>query len=78
MIVAARPGVPVARVSLVFNGGYVADLGRKPGTSSFAMSLLDEGAGKLDSLEIADRAERLGADIAAGSSLDTSFAASRR
>jgi len=74
VIVATRPGVPVARVSLVFNGGYVADLGRKSGTSSFAMSLLDEGAGKLGSLEIADKAERLGADIAAGSSLDSSFA----
>ena len=74
VIVATRPGVPVARVSLVFNGGYVADLGRKSGTSSFAMSLLDEGAGKLGSLEIADQAERLGADIAAGSSLDSSFA----
>ncbi len=39
------------------------------------MSLLDEGAGKLDALAIADRAERLGAQLAAGSSLDTSFAA---
>jgi predicted Zn-dependent peptidase len=75
VIVATRPGVPVARVSLLFDAGYVADLGRKPGTSSFTMSLLDEGAGKLDSLAIADRVERLGADLAAGSSLDTSFAA---
>jgi predicted Zn-dependent peptidase len=75
VIVASRPGVPVARISLVFQGGYVADVGRKPGTSSFAMSMLDEGAGKLDALAIADRAERLGAEIAAGSSLDTSFAA---
>jgi len=39
------------------------------------MGMLDEGAGKLDSLAIADRAERLGAVVAAGSSLDTSFAA---
>lgn len=75
VIVAARPGVPVARISLLFDAGYVADLGRKPGTSSFAMSMLDEGAGQLDALAIADRAERLGAEIAAGSALDTSFAA---
>ena len=66
VIIAARPGVPVARVSLLFDGGFVGDLGRKPGTASFAMSLLDEGAGKLDSLAIADRAERLGAQIAGG------------
>jgi predicted Zn-dependent peptidase len=75
VIVATRPGVPVARVSLLFDAGYVADLGREPGTSSFTMSLLDEGAGALDALAIADRVERLGADLAAGSSLDTSFAA---
>jgi zinc protease len=75
VIVAARPGAPVARVSLLFKGGFTADLGRKPGTASFAMSLLDEGAGKLDALGIADRAERLGAQLAASASLDTSFAA---
>jgi zinc protease len=75
VIVATRPGVPIARVSLLFDAGYVADLGRKPGTSAFTMSMLDEGAGKLDALAIADRVERLGADLAAGSSLDTSFIA---
>ena len=67
--------MPVARVSVLFKGGYTADQGRKPGTASFAMSLLDEGAGKLDALAIADRAERLGAQLAASASLDTSFAA---
>ncbi len=75
VIIATRPGVPVARVSLLFDGGFVGDQGRKPGTASFAMSLLDEGAGKLDSLAIADRAERLGAQLASGASLDTAFAA---
>lgn len=75
VIVATRPGVPVARVSLLFDAGYVADLGRKPGTSSFTMAMLDEGAGKLDALAIADHVERLGADLSAGSSLDTSFVA---
>ncbi|MDH5228021.1 MAG: insulinase family protein, partial [Gammaproteobacteria bacterium] len=54
VIVAARPDVPVARVALLFQGGFTADQGRKPGTASFAMSLLDEGAGRLDSLAIAD------------------------
>jgi predicted Zn-dependent peptidase len=73
--VAARPDVPVARVALLFNGGFTADQGRRPGTASFAMSLLDEGAGKLDSLAIADRAARLGAQVAAGAGLDTASAA---
>jgi zinc protease len=75
VIIATRPDVPVARVSVMFDGGFVGDQGRKPGTASFAMSLLDEGAGKLDSLAIADRAERLGAQIASAASLDTAFAA---
>ena len=75
VILAQRSGVPVARVSLLFDAGYVADRGRKLGTSSFAMSMLDEGTKTLDSLAIADRAESLGADLAAGSSLDSSYAA---
>ena len=75
VIIATRPGVPVARVSLMFDGGFAGDRGRKPGTASFAMSMLDEGAGKLDSLAIADRAERLGAQIASAAGLDTAFAA---
>jgi zinc protease len=75
VIIAARPTVPTVRISLLFNAGYVADQGRKPGTSSVTMAMLDEGAGKLDALAIADRAERLGANLFASSSLDTSFVA---
>jgi predicted Zn-dependent peptidase len=75
VVIANRPGVPVVRVSALFDAGYAADLGRKPGTASFAMSLLDEGTGKLGALEIAKRAESLGAGLVAGSSLDTSFGA---
>jgi predicted Zn-dependent peptidase len=75
VIVAERRGAPVARVSLLFDAGYVADTGRKLGTSSFTMSMLDEGTRTLDALAVADRAESLGADLAAGSSLDSSFAA---
>ncbi|HEX7374391.1 MAG TPA: pitrilysin family protein, partial [Steroidobacteraceae bacterium] len=72
VVIAHRPGVPVVRVSLLFDAGYVADQGRKLGTSSFAMSMLDEGTTTLDSLQIAARAEQLGAEIGAGSSLDSS------
>ncbi len=38
------------------------------------MAMLDEGTKELDSLEIARRAERLGAEIGSGSGLDTSSA----
>jgi predicted Zn-dependent peptidase len=75
VVIASRPGVPVARVSVLFDAGYAADQGRKPGTASFTMNLLDEGTQRLGSLAIAARAEALGADLMAGSSLDTSFGA---
>ena len=35
VVIATRPSVPVVRVSLLFDAGYVADQGRKLGTSSF-------------------------------------------
>lgn len=74
VVLAHRPGVPVVRVSLLFDAGYAADQGRRPGTASFAMAMLDEGTTSLGALAIADRAESLGADLATGSSLDTSSA----
>ena len=73
VIIAHRPGLPLVRVSVLFDAGYAADQGRKPGTASFTMSLLDEGTQSLGALEIADRAESLGADLSAGSSLDYSY-----
>jgi predicted Zn-dependent peptidase len=75
VVLAHRPGVPVVRVSLLFDAGYAADQGRRPGTASFTMAMLDEGTKSLGALAIADRAESLGADLATGSSLDTSSAA---
>jgi predicted Zn-dependent peptidase len=72
VILASRPGVPVVRVSVLFDAGYAADREPRLGLSSYAMAMLDEGAGDLDALAIADRAKTLGADLAAGSSLDTS------
>jgi predicted Zn-dependent peptidase len=75
VVIATRPGVPVARVSVQLDAGFAADRGRAPGTASFTMGLLDEGTQRLDALAIATRAESLGADLMAGSSLDTSFGA---
>ena len=74
VVLASRPGVPVVRVSVLFDAGFAADREGKLGLSSYAMAMLDEGTGKLDALAIADRAESLGADLAASSSLDTSSA----
>jgi zinc protease len=74
LILAERHDVPVVQMSYEFNGGYSADLGGKLGASSFAMGMLDEGAGELDSLAFGNRAESLGANLGAGASLDGSNA----
>jgi len=72
VILAQRHTIPVIQLQLLFDAGYASDQGRGPGTSAFTMAMLDEGTTTLDSLEIARREERLGAQIGAGSGLDTS------
>jgi predicted Zn-dependent peptidase len=72
VVLAERHAIPVVQVQVQFDAGYASDQGRKLGTSAFTMAMLDEGTAQLDSLEIARRAERLGAEIAAGSGLDSS------
>ena len=72
VVLAERHTIPVVQVQLLFDAGYASDQGRKLGTSAFTMAMLDEGTKDLDSLEIARRAERLGAEIEAGSGLDSS------
>jgi zinc protease len=70
VILAERHTVPAVQLQLLFDAGYAADQGRKLGTSSFTMSMLDEGSKDLDSVEIAKRKQRLGAIIASGCGLD--------
>ena len=70
VILAERHDIPVVQMSYLFGGGYAADRGRKLGTSSFTMGMLDEGAGDLDALAFGSRAESLGANMGASASLD--------
>ncbi len=70
VVLAERKGVPVVQMSYLFGGGYAADKGAKLGTSSFAMGMLDEGAGDYDAIAFGNRAESLGANLSAGASLD--------
>jgi len=74
VILAERHDIPVVQMSYQFNGGYTADHGAKLGTSSFAMGMLDEGAGELGTLAFANRAEALGANLGASAALDGSSA----
>ena len=72
LIVATRNAVPVVNFSLRFDAGYASDQFGLPGTSSLAMSMLDEGTEKRSALEISDEAALLGARIGAGSGIDSS------
>ena len=74
VILAERHDIPVVQMSYEFRGGQAADPSTKPGTASFAMGLLDEGAGDLDALAFADRMESLGANLGAAAGLDSSSA----
>ncbi|WP_242108631.1 M16 family metallopeptidase [Luteimonas aquatica] len=82
LILAERRGLPVVQMSYEFKGGSASDieLGRQPGqgatlgAASFAMGMLDEGAGDLGALDFANRAESLGARLGAGAAIDGSNA----
>ncbi len=74
LILAERRGVPVVRMSYEFNGGSASDDKATLGAASFTMGMLDEGAGDLDALGFANRAESLGANLGAGASIDGSNA----
>ncbi len=73
LVLAERHGVPAVDFSLIFNAGRAADVGGKSGTASLALDMLDEGAGKLGSLEIARREAELGASIGSSNNRDTSL-----
>jgi predicted Zn-dependent peptidase len=71
VLLAERHDVPVVQIALQFDAGYAADAIGKPGVASFTLAMLDEGAGKLDSVQIAEQQQRLGAIMGFGCGLDT-------
>ncbi len=70
VVFAKRTTVPTVRVSVAFDAGNAADPKAKLGTQGLMLSLLDEGAGKLDSIGIAEAQERLGAQIGSSATMD--------
>lgn len=72
LIVAHRDAVPIVNVSMSFDAGYASDQFGELGTSSLAMTMLDEGTDKRDALQISDELARLGAGFSAGSGIDAS------
>ena len=72
LIVANRSAVPVVNVRMSVDAGYASDQFGELGTSSFAMTMLDEGTNSRSALEISDELARLGANFSAGSGIDSS------
>jgi predicted Zn-dependent peptidase len=70
VVLAERHTIPTISMALQFDAGYAADTGSKLGTASFTTSMLDEGPQALDSVQIAQRRERLGMSLATGCGLD--------
>jgi zinc protease len=73
VVLAERHNAPLVGMTLIVDAGYAADSLATPGTAKLTLAMLREGTKTLDSLEIAARAESLGAQIGVGSTLDTSY-----
>ena len=73
LVLAERHAIPVVELSLVVDAGFAADQFAAPGTASLALAMLDEGTASRTSLQISDELLRLGANLGAGSNLDTSL-----
>ena len=66
-----EPAVPLIAVDFAFVGGAVQDLAGKAGTANLVASLLDEGAGDLDSKTFHDRLERKAIELSFTADRDT-------
>jgi zinc protease len=65
-----EPSVPMVAVDFAFTGGANADPAEKPGVASMLGSLLDEGAGDLDSSAFQERMEEKAIEISFNASRD--------
>lgn len=68
---AERDAVPMTRVTLSFDAGSTADPKAKIGLQNLVTSAMEEGTATLNSVEIAEQQERLGANISIGGGRDT-------
>ncbi len=73
VVLAERHNAPIVEINMLFDAGNALDARTKPGTVGMTLTMLDEGTRTRSSLQIAALAERLGAQLRAGSTADTSF-----
>jgi zinc protease len=72
IILAERHATPVVNFNLVLDAGSASDQFALPGTAKLAMDMIDEGTAKRTALQISNELEALGANLGAGSDLDSS------
>lgn len=70
VVYARRNAVPVTRVAVEFDAGIAADPADRLGTQGMVLNMLDEGTTSLNSTQIAEAQERLGATIQTAATLD--------
>ena len=73
VVLAERHSAPVVNVELMVDAGHAADSLARPGTANLTLAMLSNGTRTRDILQIAARAESLGARLGAGSNLDMSY-----
>jgi predicted Zn-dependent peptidase len=66
--------VPTVHLQLVIRTGTAGDPAAKFGLASLTADMLDEGAGSLNALGIADAIDFLGADLSTSAAVDASYA----
>ena len=72
VILVEKHTVPLVQINILFRSGSVADPADKLGLASLTADLMDEGAGALSALELADAVEYIGANLSTGSGMHTS------
>ncbi len=70
---ARQPALPLATVQLTAHSGAARDPERLPGLASFTAEMLNEGAGQLSTLEIANGVTALGSTLETGSSREAGW-----
>ncbi len=72
IVVAERHDTPIVDATMLFDAGYAADQFASAGIASLTMALLTDGTRTRDALQISNGLQRLGAQLEAGSDLDSS------
>ena len=70
IVYARRTAVPVTRVAVEFDAGIAADPADRLGTQAMMLNMLEEGTTTLNSTQLAEAQERLGATVTTGATLD--------